>query len=185
MDDLKETALRIAALVDVLERRSADAVGVMDEGRASIARAAADLGQRGPQLVAEVGRHAQTETRAALEAAIGPVVATLRAQLDAASAKAQHSAEALHKERVAMVSAQRKAFWIGSGALVLGALLAVGGSAAWVAMKRAELAKLEFAQQIHDATARGALVPCGESLCARIGEAPRRAGERREFLVVE
>ncbi|MGL6289848.1 MAG: hypothetical protein ACRC2H_04085 [Silanimonas sp.] len=183
--DIKRLALQLAAVVDALERRSADAVGAIDDSRIAIARAAADLGQRGPQLVAEIGRHAQAETRAAADRALGDSLAVLKAQLDAASRQAKESAGMLEAQERGLARRQRSLLWVGGGALVLGSLLSVGGSAAWVAMKRDELAQIEFAQQIHDATVRGALVPCGESLCARVGESPRRAGERREFLVVE
>lgn len=183
--EIKRLALQLAAVVDVLERRSADAIGAMDDGRAAVGRAAADLGQRGQQVVTEISRHAQAETRAAADRALAEAVIAFRTQLDAASRQATDSATALASERRALARQQRSMLWIGGGALVLGALLAVSGSAAWVAMKRAELSQVEFAKQIHDATARGALVPCGEALCARVGEKPRRAGERREFLVVE
>lgn len=183
--DLKRLALQLAAVVDALERRSADAVAAIDDGRLAVTRAASELAQRGPQLVAEVGRHAQAETRAAAERALAESVAAFRAQLDAAAGKAKHSVEHLEVERRALARQQRSMLWIGGGTLVLGALLVVGGSAAWVATKRAELDQVEFARQIHDATTRGALVPCGEALCVRVGEKPRQAGERGEFLVVE
>ena len=183
--DIKRLALQLAAVVDALERRSVEAVGAIDDGRVSIARAVESLGQRGDQLVATIAREAQAQTRTAADAALAPLVAGLRAQLDAAAAKAQHSADALHRERTAMVSAQRRAFWVGGVALTLGALATAGGSSWWVMKQRAELREVEFAAGIHAATARGALVPCGERLCARVGAAPRRAGENGEFLVVE
>lgn len=183
--EIKRLALQLAAVVDALERRSAEAVGAIDDGRVAVVRAADQLASRGDQLVAAVARGAQAEVRTAADAALTPLAASLCAQLDAAAGKAQHSADSLHKERAAMVSAQRRAFWIGSVVLGVGALAVAGTSTAWVAMKRAELSRIEFAQQIHDATARGALVPCGEQLCVRVSESPRRAGERREFVVVE
>lgn len=183
--EIKRLALQLAAVVDVLERRSADAIGAMDEGRAAVGRAAADLREHEQQVVSEISRHAQAETRAAAERALAESVAAFRAQLDAAAGKAKHSAEHLEVERRALARQQRSMLWIGGGALVIGALLVVGGSAAWVATKRAELGQVEFARQIHDATTRGALVPCGEALCVRVGEKPRQAGERGEFLVVE
>jgi hypothetical protein len=183
--EIKRLALQLAAVVDALERRSADAVAAIDDGRLAVTRAASELAQRGPQLVAEVSRHAQAETRAAAERALAESVAAFRAQLDAAAGKANHSVEHLEVERRALARQQRSILWIGGGALVLGALLVVGGSVAWVATKRAELEQVEFARQIYDATTRGALVPCGEALCVRVGEKPRRTGERGEFLVVE
>ena len=183
--EIKRLALQLAAVVDALERRSADAVGAIDDGRMAIHNAANQLGQRGEQLVATVAREAQAQTRAAAESALTPIVDTLRAQLEAAAAKAQHSADALHKERAALVTAQGRAFWIASVTLGVGALMTATASAWWVMQQRDELARVEFAQQIHAATSRGALVPYGKSLCARVGERPRRTGTRDEFLVVE
>ena len=183
--ETKRLALQLAAVVDALERRSADAVNAIDDGRASLQRAVDDLGARGTQLVAEVSRHAQAETRGAAERALSDSVASFKAQLEAAARSAVNGAEALQREREALARQQRSAFWVGSVALGLGALAVAGGSTWWVMQQRAEVAKLDFARALHEATARGALVPCGDALCARVGEAPRSAGRNGEYLVVE
>lgn len=183
--DIKRLALQLATVVDALERRSSEAVEAIEDGRVALLRAADSLSQRGEQLVAAVARGAMSESRAAAESALNPLASALKAQLEAAAAKAHYSADALHKERMAMVSAQRRAFWIGSVALALGALAMAGASTWWVMKQREELARIAFAQQIRDATTRGALAPCGKNLCVRIGKDARRAGEHGEFLVVE
>jgi hypothetical protein len=185
IQETKRLALQLAAVVDALERRSAEAVAAIDDGRVALKRAADDLGGRGSQLVAEVARQAQSETRAAADRALADGLATFKAQLEAASRSAVRGAEALQREREALAKQQRSAFWVGSVALALGALALAGGSTWWVMQQRAELAKLDFARALHEASARGALVPCGDALCARVGESPRRAGRNGEYLVVE
>lgn len=172
-------------MVDALERRSVDAVNAIDDGRLALTRAVDDLGARGGQLVAEVSRQAQAETRSAAERALSESLAAFKSQLEAAARSAVNGAEALQREREALAKQQRSAFWVGSVALALGALVVAGGSTWWVTQQRAEVAKLDFARELHEATARGALVPCGESLCARVGESPRRAGRNGEYLVIE
>lgn len=183
--ETKRLALQLAAVVDALERRSADAVGAIDDARLSVRRAVDDLGGRGQQLVAEVARHAQAETRTAADRALSESLGAFKAQLEAAARSAVSGAEALQREREMLARQQRSAFWIGSVALAIGALAVAGGSAWWVMQQRAEVAKLEFARELHEASARGALVPCGGNLCARVGESPRRAGRNGEYLVVE
>lgn len=183
--DVKRLALQLAAVVDVLERRSADAVGAIDDGRVALSRAVGDLGAHGQQLVEDIGRHAQAETKAAADRALGESVAAFKTQIDAASRQAKDSAEQLDVQRRDFARQQRSMLWIGAGALLIGSALAVAGSAAWVAVKRDEAARFDFAKQIYEATEAGALAPCGDELCVRVPANPRRAGERGEYLIVE
>jgi FtsZ-binding cell division protein ZapB len=183
--ETKRLALQLAAVVDALERHSIDAVGAIDDSRIALKRAVDELGSRGNQIVTEVSRHAQAETRAAAERALSESLAGFKAQLDAAARSAVNGAEALQRERERLAKQQRSAFWVGSVALLLGALAVVGGSTWWVMQQRTEVARLEFARALHEASARGALVPCGDTLCARVGDSPRRAGRNGEYLVVE
>jgi hypothetical protein len=52
-------------------------------------------------------------------------------------------------------------------------------------VKRLAVQLAAFARALHEASARGALVPCGEALCAPVGASPRRVGRGGEYLVVE
>lgn len=185
MQETKRLALQLAAVVDALERRSEDAVGAIDDARLALKRSVDELGGRGGQLVAEVSRHAQAETRAAADRVLTESLVAFKAQLEAAARSAVNGAEALQREREALAKQQRSALWVGSVALGLGALAIAGGSTWWVMQQRADVAKLEFARELHEASAKGALIPCGESLCARVGDSPRRAGRNGEYLVVE
>ena len=183
--ELKTLALRMAAVVDALETRSDEAAAGMSGARAHLDEAVQRLGQRGAMLLQEVSTGEQSATRSAAEAALQPPTAALKAQLETALHRLQDSTQQLANERATLARQQRSVVWIGGGAIVLGALMVVGASAAWVALKREELAQLEFAEQVHAATAAGALVPCGDRLCARVGATPRRAGANDEFLVVD
>ena len=183
--ELKALALRMAVVVDVLENRSQESAAGMSGARVHLDDAVQRLGQRSTALLQEVATGVQSATRAAAEEALGPPAATLKTQVAAVLRSLQDSTRQLALEREAFGRQQRRALWIGAGALVLGALMVVGASAAWVAMKRKELAQMEFAKQIHAATAAGALVPCGDELCARIGASPRKAGKNGEYVVVE
>ena len=189
MDDSKDAALRMAALAALLDRRTGEALTALVDGRDAIDEAARGLGLRGQQLVTEVGRQVQAETRGAaeraLQEALGESLDGLKTRIGEAARQARDAAAVLANERQALSRQQRGAFWVGSVALAVGALLLAGASAAWLAMKRKELSQIEFALELHRATEAGALVPCGGRLCARVGEKPRRAGERGEYLVVE
>jgi hypothetical protein len=63
--------------------------------------------------------------------------------------------------------------WKGLGALIVGSLLAVGGSGyfAWKGMRQIEQA--QFGADILRATQNGRLTRCGKDLCVKLGKHPR------------
>lgn len=183
--ELKALALRMAAVVDVLESRSHQAAAGMSDARTRLDDAIQHFGQRGAMLLQDVSNGVQSATRFAAEEALQPPAKALGLQLDLALRRLHDSTQQLALEREALARQQRRALWAGAGTLVLGAVMVAGASTAWVALKREELAQLEFAEQIHAASAAGALVPCGDRLCVRVGTAPRKTGERGEYLLVE
>lgn len=66
--------------------------------------------------------------------------------------------------------------WKATAALLLGAVLAVGSSAfiAWRSLQ--QFKRADFAEDVLEATRSGAITRCGEALCARVGDAPRKYG---------
>ena len=181
----KDLALRIAAVVAALESCSEAAMASIDESRQVMLGTSSRFGRETSALLQDVSRGVESSVRGCTERALASALPEVHAAIALSARRVEDAAKTLAAERAQLSRQQRGAFWVGSVALVLGSLLLAGASAAWLAMKRKELAQIEFALELHRATEAGALVPCGGRLCARVGEKPRRAGERGEYLVVE
>ena len=113
--ELKALALRMAAVVDVLESRSEASAAGMSGARTHLDEAVQRLGHRSTALLQEVATGVQSATRAAAEEALGPPAATLKTQVAAVLRSLQDSTRQLALEREAFGRQQRRALWIGAG----------------------------------------------------------------------
>lgn len=148
-NDLQEFALRLAAFTDLLEQR-ADRVADITEANAHAVEAAAHtLVEQGRDLSSSAAVAIRNETRNAMQA--------------------------LHAEAGALRSSQRRFVSIASLALVVAAAIAAGGSAWMMWRSQQEMKRAEFAQAILQATRSGAITMCGEQVCVRVGNKPKRA----------
>jgi len=70
-------------------------------------------------------------------------------------------------------------------ALLIGSLLAAGGTA-WIAHRSMqEIAQADFGKDILQATRDGSITRCGVSLCVRIGKKPRYYGKEGEYVLLQ
>ncbi|MEO6517959.1 MAG: hypothetical protein ABIO17_03050 [Pseudoxanthomonas sp.] len=94
-------------------------------------------------------------------------------------------AAALQRERERRGAAQRSLILKSGLDLLLGSLLAVGGSG-YFAWKSQQIARqAEFPAAVVEAMQAGALTRCGDSICARIGYKPKRFGDKGQYAVVK
>jgi hypothetical protein len=108
-------------------------------------------------------------------------------QLQQSTSHARTAADTLLARSRMVGLAQRALVWQGLAALSVGSLLAAGGSAyvAWHSMR--EVRQAEFGTAVLRATQSGVLTACGkgQALCVKVGEKPRRAGARGEYILLE
>lgn len=149
-NDLQDLALRLAAFTDLLEQRADRVADITEANAHAVESAAMALTAQGKDLAASVTTAIRNETRNAMQA--------------------------LHAEAASLRSSQRRFASIASLALVVAAVIAAGGSAWMMWQSRQELKRAEFAQAILRATRSGAITLCGEQVCVRVGNKPKRAG---------
>ncbi|MBS0215090.1 MAG: hypothetical protein JSR50_04950 [Proteobacteria bacterium] len=148
-NDLQELAVRLAAFTDLLEQRADRVADITEANALAVESAAVALGEQGRDLSASAVSAIRDETRSAMQA--------------------------LHADIVASRSAQRRFASIASLALVAAAVIAAGGSAWMMWRSQQETKRAEFAQAILQATRSGAITMCGDEVCVRVGNKPKRA----------
>ena len=148
-NDLQELALRLAAFTDLLEQRADRVADITEANAHAVESAAITLTEQGGGLSTSAVSAIRDETRTAMQA--------------------------LHADIAASRSAQRRFATVASSALVVAAVIAVGGSAWMIWQSRQEVRRAEFAQAILQATRSGAITMCGDEVCVRVGNKPKRA----------
>ncbi|MGG6462961.1 hypothetical protein [Solilutibacter silvestris] len=148
-NDLQELALRLAAFTDLLEQRADRVADITEANAHAVESAAVTLTEQGRDLSASAISAIRDETRNAMQA--------------------------LHADIAASRSAQRRFATTASLALVVAAAIAAAGSAWMVWRSQQELKRAEFAQGILEATRSGAITMCGDQVCVRVGDKPKRA----------
>ncbi|MBS0199593.1 MAG: hypothetical protein JSR70_04000 [Proteobacteria bacterium] len=148
-NDLQELALRMAAFTDLLEQRADRVADITETNAHAVESAAVTLVEQGRSLSTSVASAIRDETRNAMQA--------------------------LHAETKALRSAQLRFTTIASLALLIAAAVAAGGSAWMMWRSHQELQRAEFAQGVLEATRSGAITMCGDQVCVRVGNKPKRA----------
>ena len=91
----------------------------------------------------------------------------------------------MDEQRRGLTAARRSLVWNGMIALLIGSLLSAGG-AAWIAHRSMQqMAQAHFGREILQATQRGAITRCGDSLCAKVGRKPQRYGKDGQYLLLQ
>jgi hypothetical protein len=183
-DELRHLAVRLVAISELLEQRSEHAVRRVEHGAADLERASRSLGASGDRLVHEVVDAVRQQGAAAVQKGLGDALAQCRAAFEAAEAQAGRAAGEWNRQRSRLARDQQRLLWGTAMALIVGSLLAVGGSAWVVREHMRQLEQARFGEDVLDATRRGAITRCGQQLCARTGPEPEHYGARGEYVVV-
>lgn len=184
---LQELALKLAAITDILEQRvqqtaqqSAEGAQQLNYGAQQINYAAqsmqAHVQQIGNQVIGAITSQAQQSVEQAIAQTTAAQLQQLRDQLKQVGESATESAKLIGDQAKALGKSQKTLVTRGGIALLVGAVLAAGGSALYVWRMEKRLERVEFADNVLAATRSGAITPCGESLCARIGAQPVMVG---------
>lgn len=183
--DLQELALRLSAVVDFLEERTERASEQARRGASALDQAAHAFDGTLRQLSDAAARTIAAQAQDAVRNAVLPPVAACVQQLQQAIQGANRASLALEDKARASARATASLAWKAGIALLVGAILAAGGSAlvAWKSLR--DLERADFGEDILEATRSGLITRCGDALCARVGRSPRRAGPRGEYLLLE
>lgn len=182
---VREALAKLLAIADRLDARNLqtmqrlEVAGVaLDQGVTRLDAGGEHFAKSALQLI---GDHAQQ----CIAHGAAEAVATFQAQMQQCVDTAQAAAHAMEEQRKGLAVARRTLVWNGLIALLLGSLLAAGG-AAWIAHRSVQkIARAHFGQDILQATQRGVITRCGDSLCAKVGRKPQRYGEGGEYLLLQ
>lgn len=183
--DLQEVALRLSAVVDFLEERAERASLQSVQGVQALSRAADGFDARARQLSQDAVEAIVAQSQEAIRQGVAQATNECHARLQDAAQLATRAAAMLDGQANALGSVQRGLAWKAGLALLVGAVLAAGGSAlvAWKSLR--DLERAEFGEDILEATRNGSLTRCGEGVCAKVGANPRRAGANGEYLLLQ
>jgi hypothetical protein len=138
------------------------------------------------QFVAQTVQLLGDQAHHVIEQGAGKAVYQFNTQLQQTAASAKVSADLMGHEHQRLARGQNALVWKGFTALIVGSLLAAGGSSFLVWKNMRALERAEFGSGILHATQTGNLTRCGkDALCVKVGKDPKRAGANGEYLIVE
>lgn len=184
IDDVKQLLVKLAVIAEQLDTRSRGALQRIDASATTLDRSAQRWAEGGDDFSRRMLETLGTQARDSIAGATRQALTPLDAQLRQSAEAAKWAADALAEQRKLLTLAQQSLVRRGLLALLVGAVLAAGGSGymAWRNLRAAALGD-DVLQAVHS----GTLVRCPDSraLCVRIGPRPRRSGTQGEYLVVQ
>lgn len=180
--DLKRLAADLAVFAQHLQDQSERAVQHVDRSAEELHRAAQGMGADAQQLAQQIVNAVQAQAQEAVgrgaELAFGAIGTQLRDSAEVAT----RAAQALDEQRKKIERAQQNLIYKSAVALLIGSLLAVGGSWYFARKSLRLIERAEFGAEILDATKAGTLTRCDGKLCARAG---KRFGAKGEYVLIE
>jgi len=185
VEAVRQALTRLMAIADRLEARNTQgaqrieaATVALDQGVSRLIGGGEQFAQSALQLIGSSAQQAMIQ-------GAGQAVGEFRQRLQQSADSAQSAAHAMDEQRRGLTAARCSLVWNGLVALLIGSLLAAGG-AAWMAHRSMQqMAQARFGQEILQATKRGAITRCGDSLCAKVGRKPQRYGEEGQYLLLQ
>ena len=186
-EESKQLLLKLLALADRMEQRDAQVIRQLTE-QAGILLNASEGMQAGCRKFAQEALDAlRNRGREVIATGIGQAMTESNRQLQQSVIEVRRSADEVRASAAALQRQRNWWLWTAPIALVVGSLLAAGGSSWWVWKNTAELKRTEFSQDILQATKSGALTRCGDGdqLCVKVGVDAKRYGAQGEYLLLQ
>ena len=184
-DEMKALMLQFGAIAERLTQRNAETVRQVEQVGAGLGRRADQLGNSADALSRSVIRAVEQQAGEAVQRGIVDVLQRCNSQLQATAHAADATGQHLRDLHRQLQRERRNWVWLGSGALVIGALLCVAASAYAVVSsgKQAEQYRLQgdFLRAVNNSD----VVPCGERLCANIDDSAPRVGRGKRYRPVQ
>jgi hypothetical protein len=182
---LQGLALRLAALTDALEQRSQQAVQQMHQSGERLQQVAQGLGLEGQRLAEQVVNEIGTRTHGTVEHGMRQGIEQCGQQLQQVAKQAAQTVIALQQQEAALERAQRGLLWKGTLALLVGSVLAAGGSAYFVWRSWQTLQQAQFSEALVQATRSGTLTQCGQILCAKAPKNAPRYEKNGDYVLLK
>lgn len=185
VEAVRQALTKLMAIADRLEARNTQTVQRIEAAAVALDQGVSRLDGGGERFVQSALQVIGSNAQQAVTQGVGHAVGEFRQQLQQSADSAQSAAHAMDEQRRGLATARRTLVWNGLIALLLGSVLAAGG-AAWMAHRSMQqMAQAHFGQDILQATQRGAITRCGDSLCAKVGKKPQRYGKDGQYLLLQ
>lgn len=186
-EESKQLLLKLLALADRMEQRDAHVIQQLAQQTSGLQITTQEVRENGRKFADEVLDVLRSQGREAIGAGIGQAMAEGSRQLQQSVTQVARASEEVRASASALSKQRNLWLWTAPIALVIGSLLAAGGSSWWVWRNAAELKRTEFSQDILQATRTGALTRCGDGsqLCVRVGADAKRYGSEGEYILLQ
>lgn len=184
-EELKTLALRLAALTDMLEERCGQAVGAVSESSDQLQRTAKGLGLEGQRLASEavstIGAQANDVIRRGLQQAVDQC----SMQLQQVVQQAAQTTATLHEQGATLRQIQRGLVWKAALALMVGSVLATGGSGYLMWRSLEAVRQADFSTALVHATRSGVLTECDGVLCVKAHKSAARYAKNGDYILLK
>lgn len=184
VETVQQALAKLLAIADRIDTRNQQASQRIDTAAGAMEQGVARLDHGAAQFARDALQRIGADIRQAIAEGAGQAVDALEQQLQQTAHSAQRAAQAIDEQRKGLTAARHALVWNAAIALLVGSLLAAGGTV-WVAHRTMqELAQAHFAEDVLHATQSGAITECGGALCARVGKNPQRYGGDNAYALL-
>lgn len=181
-EESRQLLLRLMALADRMEQRDANVIGQLAQQADALQRSAQAVGSGGLQFARSALDVLRAQGQEAVQHGLGQAIEQCNQQLGETARLVRRTCAEVEASAAALRRQRNLWLWAAPLALIVGSVLAAGGSSYLVWRNMAQLEQADFGQDILQATRSGTLTRCGEALCARVGTMPERYGAKGEYV---
>ncbi|MBO9648665.1 MAG: hypothetical protein J7605_09145 [Variovorax sp.] len=184
-DALKGLAIRLAAIADDTGERSMRALEQAQRGATQMDEASRRLKGSADRFASDALTIIGTRSEQAVTQGISRALAEFERRTTQSADRMTWASDAMAEQRRLLTRAQTSLVWKGLAALMLGSLLALGGS---IYVARDQMQKIEqsgFALDIARAMQSRAITRCGDALCVKAGKGQRRHPANTDYVLIE
>lgn len=184
-EDLKQSLIELSTVANRLDARSRQATQQIVTSTATLDQGVQRLEAGAARFANDVLRAISGQAQHVIAKGTEQAVDAFNQQLQQSTSSAKWAANAMAEQRQLLTTAQTTLVWKGLIALIIGSLLAVGGSGyvAWNNMREVKSAK--FGQDILQATQTGKLTHCGDVLCVKLGKRLKRYDKDSQYVLLQ
>lgn len=183
-EQLQELALRLSAFTDTLTRQTERLMQESQRSTQALQDTARHFAGQSGQVSQQLVQAVSQQARASIELGAKDGLLPASEALHRAGQDARQATASLHQALADLRHSQRGMVWKSGLALVLGGLLVTATSGYLIWQARQTMAQASFSHELIEATRSGALTRCGDTLCARVGAKPHRAGANGEYAEI-
>lgn len=184
-DELKALLLQFGAIAERLTQRNAQAAQQVEQAGAGLDRRASQLTGSADALARSVIRAVEQQAGEAVQRGIANVLQHCNRELQATAHAADATGENLRDLHRQLQGERRTWVWLGSAALIVGALLSVAASAYTVITSRKQAEQYRLQGDFVRAVNNSDVIVCGDRLCANVDAAAPSVGNRKQYRPVD